>query len=60
MTRRQSSDPAEYRPRRNNRGISIARYPGSCDWCGKPWVVNQTKIQRVKGNELCLDCAGKE
>lgn len=60
MTRRQPSDPAEFRTRRSNRGPSTARYPGTCDACGEPWVVGTTKVQRVRGREMHIACAGKE
>ena len=57
---RAPSDPATYRPSRHSRGPSIARYPGHCDDCGEPWVVNVTPVQRVRGREVHTYCAGKE
>lgn len=60
MSRRQPSDPAEFRPHRHSRPPSIAQYPGTCDACGEPWEVGVTHVQRVRGREMHIACAGKE
>jgi hypothetical protein len=59
MTRRQPSDPAEYRPRRHSRPPSIARYPGQCEACSLD-INPGDHIIRMRGREMHIACAGRE
>lgn len=52
-------DPAAWRPSTHSRGVSIARHEGPCDRCENRILVGQ-HIQRIRGQEMHIACAGKE